>query len=85
MKSNAKAEPKPEKKVVAEVIRKHVDDNYPDRYLSPRVGRTLARRFRGWNEPRATAWRAAQLSLLHSKEFANPYFWAAFTLTGQWN
>ena len=35
--------------------------------------------------PRAKAWREAQLSLLHSKEFASPYFWAAFTLTGQWN
>jgi len=31
-------------------------------------------------EPRAKAWREAQLSLLHSKEFASPYFWAAFTL-----
>jgi CHAT domain-containing protein len=37
-------------------------------------------------EPRAKAWREAQLSLLHSKEeYASPYFWAAFTLTGQWN
>jgi CHAT domain-containing protein len=35
-------------------------------------------------EQRAKAWREAQLSLLHSKEFSNPYFWAAFTLTGQW-
>jgi CHAT domain-containing protein len=35
-------------------------------------------------KPRAQAWREAQLSLLHSKDFANPYFWAAFTLTGQW-
>jgi CHAT domain-containing protein len=35
-------------------------------------------------EPRAKAWREAQLSLLHSDEFQNPYFWAAFTLTGQW-
>jgi len=37
-------------------------------------------------EPRAKAWREAQLSLLHSnsKEIASPYFWAAFTLTGQW-
>jgi CHAT domain-containing protein len=34
---------------------------------------------------RADAWHEAQLSLLRSKEFANPYFWAAFTLTGQWN
>jgi CHAT domain-containing protein len=35
-------------------------------------------------EPRAKAWRETQLSLLHSKEFANPYFWAAFTPTGPW-
>jgi len=41
------------------------------------------RRWRS-GEPRAEAWRAAQLSLLHSNEFQNPYFWAAFTLTGQW-
>jgi CHAT domain-containing protein/tetratricopeptide (TPR) repeat protein len=41
------------------------------------------RRWRA-GEPRAQAWREAQLSLLHSKEFASPYFWAAFTLTGQW-
>jgi CHAT domain-containing protein len=42
------------------------------------------RRWRS-GKPRAKAWREAQLSLLHSKDFANPYFWAAFTLTGQWN
>ena len=36
-------------------------------------------------EPRAQAWREAQLVLLRSKDFSNPYFWAAFTLTGQWN
>jgi len=41
------------------------------------------RRWRS-GEPRAKAWREAQLSLLHSKDFPNPYFWAAFTLTGQW-
>jgi CHAT domain-containing protein len=42
---------------------------------------------RRWHfgEPRVKAWREAQLSLLRSKEFSNPYFWAAFTLTGQWN
>ncbi len=34
--------------------------------------------------PRAQAWREAQLTLLRSKDFSNPYFWAAFTLTGQW-
>ena len=41
---------------------------------------------RRWHfgEPRAKAWREAQVSLLHSKEFTNPNFWAAFTLTGQW-
>jgi CHAT domain-containing protein/tetratricopeptide (TPR) repeat protein len=41
---------------------------------------------RRWHsgEPRVQAWREAQLSLLHSKDFSNPYFWAAFTLTGQW-
>jgi CHAT domain-containing protein len=44
------------------------------------------RRWRS-GEPRVKAWREAQLSLLHSKEhseYSNPYFWAAFTLTGQW-
>ncbi|MBM3798334.1 MAG: CHAT domain-containing protein [Acidobacteria bacterium] len=34
--------------------------------------------------PRGQAWREAQLSLLRSKDFSSPYFWAAFTLTGQW-
>ncbi len=42
------------------------------------------RRWRA-GEPRAKAWREAQLSLQRSKEFSNPYFWAAFTLTGQWD
>jgi CHAT domain-containing protein len=46
------------------------------------------RRWRA-GEPRAQAWREAQLELLHSKgteeDFSNPYFWSAFTLTGQWN
>jgi CHAT domain-containing protein len=47
------------------------------------------RRWRA-GEPRAMAWRDAQLDLLHTKgkgegeDFSNPYFWAAFTLTGQW-
>jgi CHAT domain-containing protein len=35
-------------------------------------------------ESRGNAWREAQLSLLHSKDFSNPFFWSAFTLTGQW-
>jgi CHAT domain-containing protein len=47
----------------------------------------LMRRWRS-GEPRAKAWHEAQLSLLRSKgakeDFSNPYFWAAFTLTGQW-
>ncbi len=45
------------------------------------------RRWRA-GEPRAKAWREAQLSLLRSKgakeDFSNPFFWSAFTLTGQW-
>jgi CHAT domain-containing protein len=56
--------------------------------VSDKATRQLMTEFiRRWRsgEPRAKAWREAQLSLLHSKEFANPYFWAAFTLTGQWN
>jgi len=39
-------------------------------------------------EPRVKAWREAQLELLRSKgssdDYSDPYFWAAFTLTGQW-
>jgi CHAT domain-containing protein len=46
------------------------------------VGKVIPRGRAG--EPRAKAWREAQLSLLHSKDYASPYFWAAFTLTGQW-
>lgn len=38
--------------------------------------------------PRAKAWREAQLELLRSKgssdDYSDPYFWSAFTLTGQW-
>jgi len=51
------------------------------------TSRLMTEFIRRWRsgEPRAKAWREAQLSLLHSKEFASPYFWAAFTLTGQWN
>ena len=50
------------------------------------TGRLMTEFIRRWRagEPRARAWREAQLSLLRSKEFANPFFWAAFTLTGQW-
>jgi CHAT domain-containing protein/Tfp pilus assembly protein PilF len=33
---------------------------------------------------RGQAWHEAQLALLRSKEFSDPYFWAAFTITGQW-
>ena len=41
------------------------------------------RRWRA-GEQRADAWREAQLSLLHSKDFSDPFFWSAFTLTGEW-
>ncbi len=55
--------------------------------VSDNATRLLMTEFmRRWQagEPRGQAWRAAQLTLLRSKEFSNPYFWAAFTLTGQW-
>lgn len=50
------------------------------------TARLLTEFMRRWRAgtPRAKAWREAQLTLLRSKEFSNPYFWAAFTLTGQW-
>ncbi|BAU10593.1 tetratricopeptide repeat domain protein [Leptolyngbya sp. NIES-3755] len=34
--------------------------------------------------PRAEAVRQAQLSLLKTSEFGHPYYWAAFTLIGNW-
>jgi CHAT domain-containing protein len=55
--------------------------------VSDEAARRLMTEFiRRWRsgQARATAWRGAQLSLLRSKDFANPYFWAAFTLTGDW-
>ena len=56
--------------------------------MSDKATRQLMTEFVGrWGsgELHAKAWREAQLSLRHSKEFASLYFWAAFTLTGQWN
>jgi CHAT domain-containing protein len=45
------------------------------------------RRWRA-GEPRVQAWREAQLSLIRSQgareDFSDPFFWSAFTLTGQW-
>jgi CHAT domain-containing protein len=35
------------------------------------------------NSP-ASALRDAQLQLLQQKEWQNPYYWAAFTLQGDW-
>ena len=51
------------------------------------TSRLMTEFMRRWRlgEPRAKAWREAQLEVLRSKEFSNPYFWAAFTLTGRWN
>jgi CHAT domain-containing protein len=41
---------------------------------------------KGWRsgESKSDAWRAAQLSLLKSDNYSNPYFWASFTLMGDW-
>jgi CHAT domain-containing protein len=54
------------------------------------TSRLMTEFMRRWQagESRSAAWRGAQLSLLQSKDakddFSDPYFWAAFTLTGQW-
>jgi len=50
------------------------------------TGRLMTEFMRRWRAgtSRAQAWREAQLGLLRSKDFASPYFWAAFTLTRQW-
>jgi CHAT domain-containing protein/tetratricopeptide (TPR) repeat protein len=50
------------------------------------TGLLMTEFMRRWRagEPRAQAWREAQLSLLRSKDFSNPFFWVAFTFTGQW-
>jgi CHAT domain-containing protein len=59
-----------------------VSDKATSRLMTEFIRRWLA------GEPRAMAWREAQLSLIRTKgaeeDFSNPYFWAAFTLTGQW-
>src|SRR5438034_7230061 len=51
------------------------------------TSRLMTEFMRRWRagEPRAQAWREAQLSLLHSKGFSNPLLSSAFKLTGLWN
>lgn len=61
-----------------------IASHWPVSDLATRLLMTeFIRRWRA-GEPRAKAWHEAQLSLLRSKDLSNPYFWAAFTLTGQW-
>lgn len=36
------------------------------------------------NKPPAAALRAAQLSLMNDRRWASPYYWAPFTLQGEW-
>jgi CHAT domain-containing protein len=54
------------------------------------TSRLMTEFMRRWRagEPRVKAWREAQLSLIRSKgaseDFSDPFFWSAFTLTGQW-
>jgi CHAT domain-containing protein len=38
----------------------------------------------GQNQPAATALRAAQLQMSKDKRWTAPYYWAAFTLQGEW-
>ena len=33
---------------------------------------------------KAEALRQAQLELLHNQDFADPFFWAAYVLIGNW-
>ena len=42
--------------------------------------------FDSWKagKSKSDAWREAQLSLLKSDTYNNPYFWASFTLMGDW-
>ncbi len=50
------------------------------------TGTLVAAFLKHWRSgrPRAEAWRMAQLEMLRSAKHKSPYFWAAFTLTGQW-
>jgi CHAT domain-containing protein len=54
------------------------------------TSRLMTEFMRRWRagEPRVQAWREAQLSLIRSQgareDFSDPFFWSAFTLTGQW-
>ena len=50
------------------------------------TSRLITEFLRHWRagKPRVEALREAQLALLRSPEFASPFYWAAFTLTGQW-
>ena len=44
-------------------------------------------RFYGYlkaGKPKDEALRAAQLDLIRSERFSDPFHWAAFTLTGDW-
>ena len=55
--------------------------------VSDRATGELMRRFIvHWQggKPRAEALRAAQRELRADEDLASPYFWAAFTLMGQW-
>ena len=48
--------------------------------------RLMTEFLRQWRsgKSRVEALREAQISLLRSKDHSSPYYWAAFTLTGQW-
>ena len=56
--------------------------NVSDKATSPLMTEFMRRWREG--ESRVNAWREAQLTLLRSKDFSDPFFWSAFTLTGQW-
>jgi len=36
------------------------------------------------NQTRAAALKSAQIAVWHQKRWQSPYYWAAFTLQGEW-
>jgi CHAT domain-containing protein len=55
----------------------------PDEETATLMGKFYAKMLQQ-NKPPAEALRAAQLEMLNSRNWVAPYYWAAFTLQGEW-